>query len=94
MTKEKAIKYLKRYLNEWENDCLSKHPIKEALGMAVKALEHPQITCKDCKWWDENDRYCHACKHGHMSKRWEIWIHRKTESDFYCADAEPKEVEE
>ncbi len=54
------------------------------------------IYCKDCRWWDkeaEDSRmgYCHACKHSHYSRHWEIRIIRTYEENFFCADAEPKE---
>ena len=57
------------------------------------------IRCKDCKWWDREAEdspfgYCHACKHSHYSRHWEINIRRTYEEDFFCADADPKEEEE
>lgn len=56
------------------------------------------VTCKDCKWWDKKDEspygYCHACKHGYMSKHWEISIYRTYKGDWYCADGERKEDDE
>jgi Zn finger protein HypA/HybF involved in hydrogenase expression len=39
MTIEEAIKWLNIELKEWENDCLSNHPVKEALRVAIEALE-------------------------------------------------------
>jgi recombinational DNA repair protein RecR len=39
MTREEAIKWLNIELKEWENDCLSNHPVKEALRVAIEALE-------------------------------------------------------
>lgn len=39
MTREEAIKWLNIELREWENDCLSNHPVKEALRVAIEALE-------------------------------------------------------
>lgn len=39
MTREEAILWLNEELRTWENECQSKHPIKEALYMACKALE-------------------------------------------------------
>jgi len=57
----------------------------------------PVVRCKDCKWWDKKDGspygYCHACKHGHMSKCWEISIYRTYKGDWYCADGERKDDE-
>jgi glycine cleavage system protein P-like pyridoxal-binding family len=39
MTREEIIKWLEIELRTWESDCKSKHPIKEALKMAVKELK-------------------------------------------------------
>lgn len=39
MTREEAILWLNEEIRTWENECQSKHPIKEALYMACKALE-------------------------------------------------------
>lgn len=54
------------------------------------------VRCCDCKWWDKTDKdssygYCHACKHAHFSKNWEISIYRTYKSDWYCADGERKD---
>lgn len=45
MTREEAILWLNEELRTWENECQSKHPIKEALCAARKALE--QEPCED-----------------------------------------------
>lgn len=39
MTKEENLHWLNREIEGWENECQSKHPIKEALYAAQKALE-------------------------------------------------------
>jgi len=44
MTREEAILWLNEELRTWENECQSKHPIKEALYMACKALEQEPNT--------------------------------------------------
>lgn len=44
MTREESIKWIDEEIR-WENECQSKHPIKEALYEARKALE--QKLCKD-----------------------------------------------
>ena len=52
------------------------------------------VRCRNCRWWDKENEYsgyCHAIKHSHYSRHWEISIHRKYEPDFYCADAERRE---
>lgn len=45
MTREDAIKQLKIELSMWESDCKSYHKTKDALKMAIKALE--QEPCED-----------------------------------------------
>ncbi len=39
MTREKAIKQLKIELSMWESDCKSYHKTKDALDMAINALD-------------------------------------------------------
>jgi hypothetical protein len=39
MTREQAKHWLEIELKTWEYECKSKHPIKEALSVAIKALE-------------------------------------------------------
>ena len=39
MTREEAKHWLEIELKTWEDECKSKHPIKEALSVAIKALE-------------------------------------------------------
>lgn len=68
---------------------------EEAYNKGKADAEAKIIHCKDCKWWDRESEdspmgYCHACKHGHYSRHWEISIRRTYEEDFFCADAEPK----
>lgn len=44
MTREEARHWLEIELKTWEDECKSKHPIKEALSVAIKALEQePKI---------------------------------------------------
>ena len=69
--------------------------------LAIKTLPAAKseiVCCKDCKWWDEKEGssygYCHAAKHSHYSRHWEIIIYRTYGADFYCADAELREEEE
>ena len=45
MTREEELHWLNVEIQTWENDCQSKHPIKEALYAARKALE--QEPCED-----------------------------------------------
>lgn len=66
-----------------------------APGRARKLIEEAQdavVRCMDCKWWDRKGEsrlgYCHACKHGHRSERWEIGIYRVCPEDWFCADGE------
>lgn len=46
MTREENLHWLNQEIQTWENECQSKHPIKEALYAARKALE--QEPCEDC----------------------------------------------
>ena len=39
MTKEENLKWLNEEIRTWESECQSKHPIKEALYAARKALD-------------------------------------------------------
>lgn len=39
MTREENLHWLNQEIRTWENECQSKHPIKEALYEARKALE-------------------------------------------------------
>lgn len=70
----------------------SKEDLREICNERIEiACEHG--TCKDCKWWETENRkigYCNACKHGHCSGNWDIGIYRKTKDDFYCADFEKR----
>jgi hypothetical protein len=43
MTREEARHWLEIELKTWEDECKSKHPIKEALSVAIKALEQEPI---------------------------------------------------
>lgn len=45
MTREEKLHWLNKEIETWENECQSKHPIKEALYAARRALE--QEPCKD-----------------------------------------------
>lgn len=45
MAREENLHWIDQEIQTWENECQSKHPIKEALHAARKALE--QEPCKD-----------------------------------------------
>ena len=45
MTREENLHWIDEEIRNWENECQSKHPIKEALYAARKALE--QEPCED-----------------------------------------------
>lgn len=66
--------------------------ISEALNKYQTADMVEVVKCKNCKWWDNEDNrplgYCHAAKHCHYSRHWEIQIYRTTEPDFFCKDGE------
>lgn len=65
MTREEKLHWLNVEIQTWENECQSKHPIKEALYAARKALE--QEPCEDAvsrksvitiiqnHWWNCRD---------------------------------------
>lgn len=65
MTREEKLHWLNVEIQTWENDCQSKHPIKEALYAARKELE--QEPCEDAvsrksviaiiqnHWWNCRD---------------------------------------
>lgn len=59
----------------------------------IEAVE--VVRCKDCRWWDKKENsnygYCHAIKHCHYSKNWEILIYRTYPEDFFCADGERRD---
>ena len=57
MTREEAIKELKIELSMWESDCKSYHKTKEALEMAIKALEQENMLFKSGLLKD-----CESCK--------------------------------
>ena len=46
MTREEARHWLEIELKTWEDECKSKHPIKEALSVAIEALEQEPIIDK------------------------------------------------
>jgi hypothetical protein len=50
MSRKEAIKCLEVELRIWESDCKSKHVVKDALKMAIKALE------QESKWIPVSER--------------------------------------
>lgn len=56
------------------------------------------VRCRECRWWDKKDDsplgYCHAAKHCHYSRHWEIQIYRTYPADFFCADGERRSEDE
>lgn len=48
MTREENLHWLNEEIRTWENECQSKHPIKEALYAARKALEQEPFMNKVC----------------------------------------------
>ena len=46
MTREEAKHWLEIELKTWEDECKSKHPIKEALSVAIKVLEQEPVLDK------------------------------------------------
>lgn len=48
MTREENLHWLDAEIRTWESECQSKHPIKEALYAARKALEQEPFIDKPC----------------------------------------------
>lgn len=48
MTREENLHWIDEEIRTWENECQSKHPIKEALYAARKALEQEPFMNKLC----------------------------------------------
>lgn len=59
MTREENLHWLNKEIETWENECQSKHPIKEALNAARKALEQEP---RKGQWIiDGHHRRCPEC---------------------------------
>ena len=56
MTNVEAVEWLKKELAVWEKDCLSYHPTKDALKLAIKALESQT----EVNIYDHEETY-HGC---------------------------------
>jgi hypothetical protein len=94
MTREEAIRCLSVYSSTNGSGLCTDEQHYEAKQIAIKALEHPKILCSACKYWDSESRLCFKHRIYYGSTNWDVEIYRKTKATFYCADAEPKEVEE
>ena len=70
MTTEEAIEILTEYKKQSEEDYYVNRA--DALDIAIKALEHPIIYCKDCKYFHK--KMC-LIGNGKPTGKW------------YCADA-------
>lgn len=46
MTIKEAIEWIEKYRSDWEHECKSHHPMKEALQMAIAALEKQEQYAK------------------------------------------------
>lgn len=59
MTREENLHWINEEIRTWENECQSKHPIKEALYAARKALEQEPkwIPIKTRKLTDAEEQY-------------------------------------
>ena len=78
MTREEAIKWITLDLESWEHQCLSYHPTKEALKMAIEALKEPEIVrCRDCEYCDTYLRNYYRCT--------KMGNYEYVDSDFFCA---------
>lgn len=66
MTREENLHWIDQEIQTWENECQSKHPIKEALYAARKALEQKPKTGHWIKeesicGWDGHSYQCSEC---------------------------------
>ena len=59
MTREEAIKRFENLLLHVDTDCVMGMETTEAINMAIKALEQPEIVrCKDCKYLLPKGSFC------------------------------------
>lgn len=64
MTREEAVARIKDHIEVHGYHEQNAVKILEALDMAIKALEQPEIIyCINCGWWNKEERVCH--KFGH-----------------------------
>jgi Zn finger protein HypA/HybF involved in hydrogenase expression len=65
MTREEAKHWIEIELKTWEDECKSKHPIKEALSVAIEALEQePKAGHWITEKWNNKEHYsCSSCQH-------------------------------
>lgn len=91
MTREESMKWLDVEIRTWENECQSKHPIKEALYAARKALEQKPKTGH----WIEHPHECGINWEYPMYECSECHGWTEDDSDF-CPDcgADMREVKE
>lgn len=66
MTREENLHWINEEIRTWENECQSKHPIKEALYAARKALEQEPrkghwIKEESPYGWDGHSYQCSEC---------------------------------
>lgn len=66
MTREENLHWIDEEIRTWENECQSKHPIKEALYAARKSLEQEPKTAHWIKeesiyGWDGHSYQCSEC---------------------------------
>lgn len=84
MTREESLKWIDEEIR-WENECQSKHPIKEALYEARKALEQKPILEKDGTLVVTTEYY---------KKISRVLVQYGTNGTLYYQDREPQESEE
>lgn len=62
MTREEAKHWLEIELKTWEDECKSKHPIKEAFSVAIETLGQEPVLDKIR---DEIENHCGLTKENH-----------------------------
>lgn len=53
MTREKAINFF-----EWISTLYPEKTAQTAIRMAIKALEAPELSARQCEYWDSESNYC------------------------------------
>lgn len=73
MTYKEAIHWLEIELREWEIECKSIHPTKEALSIAINSLERCIKLCEvDCGKCKHRELWCYMCnRHPSLSDCYE-----------------------
>ena len=89
MTREEAVARIKNYIEIHRYHERNAVKIFEALDMAIKALEQPEIVrCEDCIYWWESHKMCKRNK----DKNYNCSC-MDCDADFYCKNGIRREDE-